>query len=144
MPATLKNRFPQIIVQIQPRTEAAMRAGAELVAERARARAPVGQGPDDPHPGRLRDSIHVERFGESAKSEDPMYRVVADAQADKKQGVRSSGRGVPTAGAEGAYYGVFLEFGAYGGRVHHPFMIPAFEESKDEIVGAEITVLRTL
>lgn len=38
----------------------ARRRAAEKVAETAQQIAPVGGGPDDPHPGQFRDSIHAE------------------------------------------------------------------------------------
>lgn len=63
MPATLKSRIPQIAASIQPRVEAAMRSGAEAIAESAKARVPVLSG-------ELRDAIHVD-------AQDEGYYVVA-------------------------------------------------------------------
>jgi HK97 gp10 family phage protein len=54
MPATLKSRFPQIIVSLDPRAEAAIGLGVQAIAAEAKARVPVESGA-------LRDAIHVER-----------------------------------------------------------------------------------
>jgi HK97 gp10 family phage protein len=51
-----KSRLPEIAAEMVPRLDAATRAAAELVAQRAQDRAPVASG-------RLRDAIHVERVG---------------------------------------------------------------------------------
>lgn len=125
MPATLKSRIPAIVAAMPGLSDAAMEAGAEMIADRARVLAPVGTG-SDPHPGRLRDSIHVEKLDEG-------FAVVADAQADPRK-----------SGSQGAFYAVFLEFGAYNGKVHHPFLVPAAEAMREVIVGLEVAVLRSL
>lgn len=49
--------------------EEARRKVAEKVAETAQDIAPVGGGPDDPHPGRFKDSIHAN--GTRVESDDP-------------------------------------------------------------------------
>jgi HK97 gp10 family phage protein len=49
----LKNRFPQIIASLNPKVNAALRVGAEVVEQAAKERVPVQSGD-------LRDAIHVE------------------------------------------------------------------------------------
>ena len=56
MPTLSYNRFPKIIVQLDPTVDAALRVAAEQVAQAAKARVPVASGD-------LRNSIHVERQG---------------------------------------------------------------------------------
>ena len=51
----LKSRFPVIIAELGPRMNAVAREGAELIAQRAKQRVPVGA--PEVH---LRDAIHVE------------------------------------------------------------------------------------
>ena len=62
MPATLTSRLPQISLEMQARVGAAERAGAELVAERTRERAPDAE----PYGEGLVDAIHVEQTGEGS------------------------------------------------------------------------------
>lgn len=62
MPATLTSRLPQITVEMQAKVAVAEKAGAELVAERARERAPdappMGEG--------LVEAIHAEQHPEGS------------------------------------------------------------------------------
>lgn len=51
-----KSRLPHIADQIGAHMDAVVKTAAELIEQRAKARAPV-------HTGRLRDAIHVERTG---------------------------------------------------------------------------------
>ena len=52
----LVNRFPQIILELEPKTSLALGEGADSIAEAAKARVPVATGA-------LRDAIHVEFEG---------------------------------------------------------------------------------
>lgn len=119
----LRNRFPQIIAQLPARMDGVERAGAEMIHARAQIRAPVGEPPEDKHPGRLRDSLHVERSEMGSA-------VVADATDDK---------GFP--------YAYVIEFGGhteqhgYGPRA---FLIPSLEESRDEVMRLALATLKTL
>lgn len=119
MPATLKSRLPFIAAELRPRVSAAVKAGAELVAERAKARAP-----DAPPQGEgLVEAIHVERTGAGE------YSVMA--------------------GDDDVFWARFVEFGTQASEKHratapHPFLLPAAEESKDEIAGLITVVLRSL
>ena len=95
------------MAQLQPESEDGLKEGAELIAERARARVPVLTGA-------LRDSIHTEEIEDG-------HAVVADATDEK---------GYP--------YAIAVEFGGHeGGRGvgPHAFMIPAMEESRDDVIG---------
>jgi len=82
------------------RLDAAAAASAEIVAARAKERAPVATG-------RLRDAIHVER-------DDNGFAVIA--------------------GDNDVFYGHIVEHGSVRTSAH-PFMIPALEESRGEILG---------
>ena len=81
MAASLQSRLPAIIASLRPRVGAAVKSGAELVSERASAKAPdrtpYGEG--------LVASIHTERQGPAE------YAVVA--------------------GDEDVFWGAFQEFG---------------------------------
>lgn len=64
MGATLRSRLPQVAAELRPRVSAAIKEGAEEIAEEARERVPV-------RTGALRDAIHVRRSGPA------QYDVVA-------------------------------------------------------------------
>jgi HK97 gp10 family phage protein len=112
MPAILKSRIPVIAVALQPRVDAAVHAGAEVVSTRAKVRAP-----DAPPEGEgLVEAIHVE------DAEEGSYVV---------------------AGNEDVFWGHFQEFGTtkHG---PHPFLIPAAEESLDDVAALVTVSLRSL
>jgi hypothetical protein len=113
----LRNRIPEIMATLQPRTEEGLKVAAEAVAERAREKAPVLTG-------RLRDSIHVEEV-------DNGYSVVADAEDDQ---------GRPY--AVYVEYGGHTGPGAIG--APHAFMTPAMEESRDLVPEYVNLALRSL
>lgn len=114
MPARLRSRLPQIAAALDPRVDAAVRVGAERIAERASERAP-----DAPPIGEgLVEAIHVEASDQSAG-----YLVVA--------------------GDDEVFWGHFVEFGtSHSGA--QPFLIPAAEESKAEVVQLVSGALRRL
>ena len=58
MGATLKSRLPAIAAELRPKVSAAVKKGAQLVAEEARERVPIG--PPDVH---IKDDIRVARQG---------------------------------------------------------------------------------
>lgn len=64
----LESRLPEIIAELLPAIEAAERAGAEVIAQAAKARVPVDSG-------RLRNAIHVETGPDGA------YVVAGDREA---------------------------------------------------------------
>ena len=96
---------------------------AETLAQAARELAPVEKGFYRnrwfklKHPGRLRDSIHVE---ESIKKDTML--VVADAKDDK-----------------GFCYAPIVEYAPYG----KPFMKPAYEVKKIEMINHSKDLIRT-
>jgi HK97 gp10 family phage protein/SPP1 family predicted phage head-tail adaptor len=104
------NRFPKIIATLGPTVGGAVRAGGELVEQRAKGRVAVDEGD-------LRDAIHTERDGVAG------VRVVA--------------------GNANVFYGHLVEHGT----AHHaaqPFLIPALEESRAEVLGLVTAALRRL
>jgi len=91
----------------------ALRENAENLAQRVKELAPVEKGfykgrtYKPKHPGRLRDSIHVEEVGKDK------VRVVADAADDK-----------------GRYFAKIVEYSPRG----QPYMKPAYEEKRIEMM----------
>jgi HK97 gp10 family phage protein len=96
------NRIPQIIATLEPKLDAALGVGREMIANDARARAHVDSG-------EMRDSIMV----------DGDYIVA------------------------GAFYSAFEEFGT-SDSPPHPFMVPAAEANRDNVVSLAVAALRTL
>lgn len=121
MPATLKSRFPMIVAGLEPRVNAAVKAGAELIAGRASVRVadapPEGKG--------LTETIHVESTEEAWA------------------GAGTEGGYLVVAGDEENFHGHFLEFGT-SKMAAQPFLIPAAEESTEEVAGLVSAVLRRL
>jgi HK97 gp10 family phage protein len=99
------NRFPQIILELDPRVETALDLGRHAIALDAQSRVHVDSGD-------LRDSIHVD--GD---------HVVAGNQT--------------------AFYGALEEFGTTHSPAH-PFLVPAAEAKREEIVGLVTAALRGL
>lgn len=103
----LKSRFPAIAAELEPLTREALKAGVDIVQERAQARVPV-------ETGELRDAIHTSSEPEGE------YVVAGDSHA---------------------FYGHLVEHGT----THtppRPFLVPALEESKKEILGLVVAALR--
>jgi HK97 gp10 family phage protein len=115
MPAKLKSRIPTVIAELTPRVDAAARAGAELVEQSAKARAPdrppIGEG--------LVEAIHTE------KDRIGSYCVVAGGGPDE------------------VFWGHMQEFGTtrHGPQ---PFLVPALEEQRERVVGLVARSLRGL
>lgn len=105
----LKSRLPRITVEMQARVTAAVRAGAETVAQEAQSRAPVASGD-------LSRSIHVEQDG------DDVHVVAGDSDV---------------------FYGHLVEFGTVRTPAR-PFLVPALEARRDEIVTAVTAAVRGL
>lgn len=99
----------------------ALRENAENLVTAARELVPVEKGfyrgrqHKLKHPGRLRDSIHVEESGKDK------IRVVADAKDDK-----------------GYCYAPIIEYAPWG----TPFMKPAYEAKKVEMINHSKDVIR--
>jgi len=108
MPVILKSRLPQIAAVLPIRAAQGIEAAARQIVRDAQSAAPVGTPPDDPHPGRLRDSIHALEI-------DGEWWVVADARAG--------------AAEQGAPYAHMVEFGTVD-TAARPFMIPAAEKNR--------------
>jgi HK97 gp10 family phage protein len=114
----LKDRFPQIIAQLPLRVGAATRQGARNIAATAKELAPVGQGLDNPHPGRLRDSIRVEDRREQGDG----WVVTVPAMSEPWEGHPS---GMP--------YAHLVEFGSVHNQPPQPFLIPATEVHRESV-----------
>lgn len=104
MPATLKSRLDGIALELQPRVGAAVKAGAEIIAEQAQANLVAG--------GHIRNdelgpAIHVEREGGAE------YSVVA--------------------GDDDVFWGHLLENGTTRAQPY-PFLVPALMEHEDTVV----------
>lgn len=107
------SRIPEIIASLDPRTDAAMAAGAELIELRAKERVPVESGD-------LRDAIHTSK-------QDDGYYVFAGDSLDLGW---SESRGIEI---KQVYYGHMVEFGTKF-RGARPYLIPATEASFDEVL----------
>lgn len=119
MPATLKSRFPEIVAELRPKVGAAVKAGAEVIAEDATQRVP------DPSPlaQGLIASIRVEREGAAE------YSVLA--------------------GDDEAFYAKWVEFGHAKGKGRAaagptPFMVPAKEAKEETVVALVQAALKGL
>jgi HK97 gp10 family phage protein len=120
MSATLKSRFPEIAASMQPIVHAAVREGAELIAERARENV-VAVGAVDT--GDLRDSIHVTWWGADEEGMDRGASVFA--------------------GNHDTFYGHFVEYGsAARGLPPRPFLVPAAEEMQTAVSQIVLNALR--
>lgn len=99
----------------------ALKENAETLVQEARERCPIetgfyrGRHYKLKHPGRLRDSIHVEEKGKNS------IAVVADAKDDK-----------------GYEYAPLIEYAPWG----QPFMKPAYEAKKIEMINHSKDVIR--
>jgi HK97 gp10 family phage protein len=118
MSATLKSRLPGIAAQLQPRVSAAVKTGAEWIAEDASGN--VVYGPGDVH---LADSFKVEREGPAS------YSVYNDALSETGK------RQVP--------YAHMVEFGTTK-MAAQPFLLPAAENRISDIEALVTGVLRGL
>lgn len=110
-----KNEFPRIIARLTPQVDAAVGMGAGLIANEAGRRAPVGD--PDVH---LSESIKAKRTGLAE------WRVVV--------GGRGKGE---------VFYGHMVEFGTVHSSAQ-PFLVPAVEDKKVEVLGLVNAALRRL
>lgn len=140
--ATLVSRLPLIVAEMPDNVGDALRKGAELIAEEARNRAPVGiKGPrGEPT---IKESILVRALDSAEIGQ----RQVAASKSGNDLGIssglanqttaftveaqaRSPRRGVP--------YALMVEFGteagAQGPKIKQPFMVPAYFEKEQEVV----------
>ena len=124
MPTTVRSNLGEIARELRPKVSAAVKDGAEDVAELAKVLAPSDTGA-------LKAAIHVERRGMGA------YAVVAGGKTPLGD----------------AWYGHLVEHGtARGGErggqgergptPPHPFLVPALEARRAEIVAQVEAALR--
>jgi HK97 gp10 family phage protein len=112
---TLKSRLPTIAAELRPRVSAAVKKGAEAVAEDARQRVALG-----PPPTHIKDHIEVGRHEAAG------YYVAATARDE---------RGIP--------YAHMHEFGTVN-HAPYPFLIPALEAQAEGIETLVAASLRAL
>lgn len=112
MTVVLKSRLLAIAAALPVRVQTAQHIAAERIAIDAQQRVAVGDPANDPHPGRLRDSIHAERRAEG-------WYVLASARAGDDE--------------QGAPYGHMLEFGTVD-TAPQPFLVPAAEANRGDFV----------
>lgn len=115
MKAIVTSRLPIIAAELRPAVNAALRAGAEEVAESAKQKVPK-------RTHALERGIHVESDGDG-------YMVIAGNRA--------------------AFYGHLVEYGhrkgdGPGAASPRPFLIPALEENRQNVIGLTNMALRTL
>jgi HK97 gp10 family phage protein len=112
----LKSRLPEIVAELPARLDGVAKAGAELVCASAKERAPYDahKSPGDPH---LRDALHVEKVKVGT------YAVVA--------------------GDSDVFWGHLVENGTTHSAAE-PFLIPALEEDKPEVVSLAEAAARTI
>jgi HK97 gp10 family phage protein len=116
---------------------AAVGAGAALVRNDAKARAPVSSGgkPKGASPsGTLKKSIIMKSIPEKSRGEQQTFYVVA-RRGKKLQKVSRRRKGGTVTVNLDAYYWRFIEFGTKF-ITAHPFMRPAFEAQKNAAVEA--------
>ncbi len=125
MPAvTLKSRLPQVAAELRPRVGAAVKSAAEVIAEDARSRVPIG-----PEPVHIYDTIEVIREEAAAYS----VAVLAESpQHVHYPWVVEFGGAATEAGKQG------------GGQAPHPFLVPAAEANTDNAVYLVTAALRGL
>ena len=111
----LKSRLNFIAANLPSDAKRILKEGAEDIAETARSKVPVDSG-------RLRDSIKVYEYEASGQVG---YRVRAEARSD------------PTPRRSNGWpYAHFVEYGSVHNLPPRPFLIPAFEEHRDDILKA--------
>lgn len=117
----IDSRISKIITEMVPKVEAAMMHGAKKVAQAAKERVPV-------ETGKLRDSIEAINPGAPLE-------VAVVAGATRRWDRPGSSFDFP--------YGVVVE---YGGKYHppHPFLVPALESRREEILADVRAGLETL
>lgn len=144
--ATLVNYFPVIVAKMPQDVGKAVEKGAEMIADAARSKAPVGTSGLRGTPN-IRESIEVREvsseelgkrqvtaakrgntLGISPGMANQMTAYTVEAQARSPKQVKSGG--IP--------YALMVEFGtergAKGPNTRRPFMVPAFEEKRQEVI----------
>lgn len=119
----VKSRLPAIAAKLPATVSGGVERAAHMIAEEAKRRAPEGQPPEDPHPGRLKESIRA------VEIDDDWY-VIADARAGDER--------------QGAPYAHMVEFGSVHNAPPHPFLIPALEADRVKALIVVGAVLKSL
>ena len=116
MPATLKSRFPEIAAELRPKVGAAVKVGAEVVAEKAAQKVPDAP----PLAEGLIASINVRRedVAEYSVNADEFYAPFVEFGHERGKGSSSA--------------------------PPHPFMVPAAEESRATVEALVTAALRGL
>jgi len=141
--ATLVSRLPLIVAEMPDNVGDALRKGAELIADEARNRAPVGvKGPrGEPT---IKESILVRALDSAEIGQ----RQVAAARSGNDLGISSGLANQTTAFSveaqarsprNGAPYALMVEFGTESGAQgpkgkHRAFMVPAYYEKEQEVI----------
>lgn len=139
MPAKLKSRLPEIAAAIPVRAGAAIHAGLEPIAAAAKAAAP-----DRPPYGQfLKESIEV-RSGEFSYGGRSRFGAVA-GQYGFEAPLKASSvvEGQVGYGIWASWYAEFVE-GGTSRAAPRPFLMPAMEAGKDELVAGVTAALRAL
>lgn len=139
--ATLVSRLPLIVANLPDNIDDAVRKGAEVIAESARSKAPVGTTGRRGEPT-IRESIRVRRV----ESDELGKRQIRASRTGNDLGV-STGLATQTTAytveaqarsSRGIPYALMVEFGtergAQGPNFPQPFMVPAFYEKEQEVV----------
>lgn len=131
--AELANALRELPVRVQRNgLRVSVYAGAKVIREEARLRAPVAAqslGPDQPPPGTLRRSIIMKQIPElSSLTRQTFFVTVRHGKKYRKQGKKGNL-------SQDAWYWRFLEFGTRKMRAR-PFMRPALEARRREAADA--------
>ena len=114
-------RIVQAGLNVDASAAKAVEAGSEIVLDSMLEKVPVGQAPEDPHPGNLKK--HVKR-----------------TQPQQDGNLIFCQIGVLDADANTAIYGNVQEYGS-GSNSPQPYVRPAFDENKGKVRAAEKAVL---
>ena len=139
--ATLVSRLPLIVATLPENIDDAVRKGAELIADSARSKAPVGSTGPRGEPT-IRESIRVRRVDpdelgkrqntakSSANDLGILSGLVNQTVAYTVEAQARSPKAIP--------YALMVEFGtergAQGPNFRRPFMLPAYHEKEQEVV----------
>ncbi len=131
--AELANALRELPVRVQRNgLRVSVYAGAKVIREEARVRAPVAAqylGPDQPPPGTLKRSIIMKQIPElSSLTRQTFFVMVRHGKKYRHQGKRGNL-------SQDAWYWRFLEFGTRKMQAR-PFLRPALEAKRREAVDA--------
>ena len=145
--ATLVSRLPLIVATLPENIDDAVRKGAELIADSARSKAPVGSEGRRGEPA-IRDSIRVRRVDsdELGKRQNTAKSTANDlgilpglVNQTVAYTVEAQARSPRTGRSGGIPYALMVEFGTETGQQgpntkKGAFMVPAFYEKEQEVV----------